>query len=88
MISPGLGFPIQVGPRGLPMLAGQSPMGMPGLQPRPNGALMRPNLPLANGSLSDQLNRISSGLADYMRIGLEDLLRDPGEPEGLAEGTP
>ena len=89
MISPGLGFPIQVGPRGLPMLAGQSPMGMPGLQPRPNGALMRPNLPLANGSLSDQLNRISSGLADYMRIGLEDLLRElsaQGSPEATIKG--
>ena len=89
MMSPGLAFPLQVGPRGLPILAGQSPLGMPGLHPRPNGALMRPNLPLASGSLSDQLNRISSGLSDYMRIGLEDLLRElsaQGSPEATIKG--
>merc|ERR1719445_1803290 len=62
---------------------------MPGLHPRPNGPLMRPNLPLASGSLSDQLSRISSGLADYMRLGMEDLLRElsaQGSPEATIKG--
>merc|ERR1719219_1178899 len=50
---------------------------------------LHPSLPLASGSLSDQLNRISSGLADYMRIGLEDLLRElsaQGSPEATIKG--
>ena len=48
-----------------------------------------PPLPLASGSLSDQLNRISAGLSDYMRIGLEDLLRElsaQGSPEATIKG--
>jgi len=90
MMSPGMGFPMQVGPRGIPMMPpNQSPMGMPGLQPRPTGALMRPNLPLSSGSVSDQLKLVASGLADYMRIGLEDLLRElssQGSPEATIKG--
>jgi len=90
MMSPGMGFPMQVGPRGLPMMApNQTPMGMPGLQPRPPGPLMRPNLPLSSGTVSDQLKLVASGLADYMRIGLEDLLRElssQGSPEATIKG--
>merc|ERR1719466_343301 len=85
-----MGFPMQVGPRGIPMMApNQSPMGMPGLQPRPSGPLMRPNLPLSTGTVSDQLKLVASGLADYMRIGLEDLLRElssQGSPEATIKG--
>ena len=64
-------------------------MSMPGLQPRPTGPMIRPNLPLATGSLNDQLSRISSGLADYMRLGMEDLLRElsaQGSPEATIKG--
>jgi len=90
MMNPGMGFPLQVGPRGLPMMPpNQSPMGMPGLQPRPTGPLMRPNLPLSSGTVSDQLKLVASGLADYMRIGLEDLLRElssQGSPEATIKG--
>jgi vacuolar-type H+-ATPase subunit H len=90
MMSPGMGFPMQVGPRGIPMMPpNQSPMGMPGLQPRPTGPLMRPNLPLSSGTVSDQLKLVASGLADYMRIGLEDLLRElssQGSPEATIKG--
>lgn len=90
MISPQMGFPMQVGPRGIPMMPpNQSPMGMPGLQPRPSGPLMRPNLPLSTGTVSEQLKLVASGLADYMRIGLEDLLRElssQGSPEATIKG--
>jgi len=90
MMNPGMAFPLQVGPRGLPMMPpNQSPMGMPGLQPRPTGPLMRPNLPLSSGTVSDQLKLVASGLADYMRIGLEDLLRElssQGSPEATIKG--
>eukprot|EP00092_Neocalanus_flemingeri_P011331 GFUD01012210.1.p1 GENE.GFUD01012210.1~~GFUD01012210.1.p1 ORF type:complete len:613 (+),score=159.95 GFUD01012210.1:153-1841(+) len=90
MINHQMGFAMQVGPRGIPMMApNQSPMGMPGLQPRPSGPLMRPNLPLSTGSVSDQLKMVASGLADYMRIGLEDLLRElssQGSPEATIKG--
>merc|ERR1711892_969922 len=56
MMNPQMGFPMQVGPRGIPMmLPNQSPMGMPGLQPRPSGPLMRPNLPLSTGTVTEQL---------------------------------
>merc|ERR1719474_2598250 len=67
----------------------QSPMGMPGLQPRPTGPLLRPNLPLSSGTVSEQLKLVASGLADYMRIGLEDLLRElssQGSPEATIKG--
>ena len=84
------GFPMSVGPRGHPMLASSTgAIGMPGLQPRPTGPMMRPNLSLCNGTISDQLGRISSGLADYMRIGLEDMLRElsaQGSPEATIKG--
>jgi len=93
MINHQMGFAMQVGPRGIPMMAtghpNQSPMGMPGLQPRPSGPLMRPNLPLSSGSVSEQLKLVASGLADYMRIGLEDLLRElssQGSPEATIKG--
>eukprot|EP00090_Calanus_glacialis_P029904 TRINITY_DN4807_c0_g1_i1.p1 TRINITY_DN4807_c0_g1~~TRINITY_DN4807_c0_g1_i1.p1 ORF type:complete len:593 (-),score=139.40 TRINITY_DN4807_c0_g1_i1:140-1918(-) len=90
MLSPQMGFPMQVGPRGIPMMPpNQSPMGMPGLQPRPSGPLMRPNLPLSTGTVSEQLKLVASGLADYMRIGLEDLLRElssQGSPEATIKG--
>ena len=51
--------------------------------------MLRPNLPLAKGNLNDQLSRISSGLADYMRLGMEDLLRElsaQGSPEATIKG--
>merc|ERR1711936_930656 len=90
MINHQMNFPMQVGPRGIPMMApNQSPMGMPGPQPRPSGPLMRPNLPLSTGTVSDQLKLVASGLADYMRIGLEDLLRElssQGSPEATIKG--
>jgi len=90
MLNPQMGFGMQVGPRGLPMMPpSQSPMGMPGLQPRPTGPLLRPNLPLSSGPVSDQLKLVASGLADYMRIGLEDLLRElssQGSPEATIKG--
>jgi len=90
MMNPQMGFPMQVGPRGIPMmLPNQSPMGMPGLQPRPSGPLMRPNLPLSTGTVTEQLKLVASGLADYMRIGLEDLLRElssQGSPEATIKG--
>ena len=85
-----MGFPI--GPRAMSMMVsgpGGPPMTMPGLQPRPTGPMLRPSLPLASGSLSDQLSRISSGLADYMRLGMEDLLRElsaQGSPEATIKG--
>ena len=90
MMMGAMGFPI--GPRGLPMMVsgpGGPPLSMPGLQPRPSGPMLRPNLPLATGSLNDQLSRISSGLADYMRLGMEDLLRElsaQGSPEATIKG--
>ena len=90
MMMGAMGFPI--GPRGIPMMVsgpGGPPMTMPGLQPRPTGPMLRPNLPLASGSLNDQLSRISSGLADYMRLGMEDLLRElsaQGSPEATIKG--
>ena len=90
MMMGALGFPM--GPRGIPMMIsgpGGPPMPMPGLQPRPTGPMLRPNLPLASGSLNDQLSRISSGLADYMRLGMEDLLRElsaQGSPEATIKG--
>ena len=77
-------------PRGLPMMPPPLPPpgggggGMPGLQPRP----MRPGQPGA-GSLSDQLNRAASGMADYMRQGLEELLKElsaQGSPEATIQG--
>ena len=90
MMMGAMGFPI--GPRGLPLIVsgpGGPPMTMPGLQPRPTGPMLRPSLPMASGSLSDQLSRISSGLADYMRLGMEDLLRElssQGSPEATIKG--
>jgi len=73
----------QVNSRGLPILASsQSSIGMPGLQ-------LRPNLSLYNGTHSDQLCRLSSDLADYMRIGLEEILRElsaKGSPEATIKG--
>ena len=90
MMMGAMGFPI--GPRGLPIMVsgpGGPPLSMPGLQPRPTGPMLRPNLPLATGSLNDQLSRISSGLADYMRLGMEDLLRElsaQGSPEATIKG--
>ena len=90
MMMGAMGFPI--GPRGMPMMVsgpGGPPLSMPGLQPRPTGPMLRPNLPLATGSLNDQLSRISSGLADYMRLGMEDLLRElsaQGSPEATIKG--
>merc|ERR1712123_152142 len=90
MMNPQMGFPMQVGPRGIPMtLPNQSPMGMPGLQPRPSGPLMRPNLPLSTGTVTEQLKLVASGLADYMRIGVEGLLRElssQGSPEATIKG--
>ena len=86
-----LGFP--VGPQGLAMMVsgpGGGPMvSMPGLQPRPSGPMLRPSQPQNSGSLSDQLSRLSAGLTDYMRAGMEDLLRElsaQGSPEATIKG--
>ena len=82
-----MGYPM--GPRPRAMFQGMgpgqnNPMSMPGLQPRPSGPMMRPS-----GPVSEQLTRMSSGLADYMRMGLEDVLRDlsaQGSPEATIKG--
>jgi len=62
---------------------------MPGLLARPNGSL-RPNLPLASaGAVSDQLNLVASGIAEYMRHGIEEILRElssQGSPEATIKG--
>ena len=62
---------------------------MPGLLARPNGAL-RSNLPLATaGAVSDQLNLVASGIAEYMRHGIEEILRElssQGSPEATIKG--
>ena len=72
--------------------------GPPGLQPRPvsgAGGGMRPPVssPGAAGaggsSVTEQLSRISTSLADYMRLGLEELLRElsaQGSPEATIKG--
>ena len=90
MMNHRMGYP-PMGPRGMfqGMPPGQSSMGMPGLQPRPTGPMIRPNIPLSGGSISDQLNRISSNLADYMRLGLEEMLKElsaHGSPEATIKG--
>jgi len=91
MMNHRMGYP-PMGPRGMyqGMGPGQGPgMGMPGLQPRPTGPMIRPNIPLSGGSISDQLNRISSNLADYMRLGLEEMLKElsaHGSPEATIKG--
>ena len=62
--------------------------GMPGLQQRPNGSL-RNNQPLATGSVSEQLNSVASGIAEYMRHGIEEILRElssQGSPEATVKG--
>jgi len=82
--SPGPHGPHSMGPPG-----GLGPMGMPGLQPRPTGGLLRPVGPLSNGPVSEQLAAAAGGLADYMRMGLEDLLREmsaQGSPQATIKG--
>jgi len=86
-----MGGPRGPGPGSLPpMMAGQLPLSMPGLQPRPNGPMLRPSLPLSSaGSVSEQLKAVAGGLADYMRAGLEELLRElssQGSPEATIKG--
>ena len=54
-------------------LISQPGHGLPGLQHRPNG---RSNLPLATGTVSEQLNVVASGIAEYMRHGIEEVLRE------------
>ena len=69
--------------------AGHGPMGMPGLHPRPGGPANRPPPPLASGPVSEQLAQAAGGLADYMRMGLEDLLREmsaQGSPQATIKG--
>jgi len=71
---------------GLSLLGSQSHGSMPGLQPRPNGSL-RASLPLATaGSVSDQLNMVASGMAEYMRHGIEEILRELSA-QGSSEAT-
>ena len=95
---PHLMFPNQFGPQasgalapGLPMgpPGGHGPMGMPGLHPRPGGPAIRAPAPLANGPVSEQLAAAATGLADYMRMGLEELLREmsaQGSPQATVKG--
>lgn len=65
---------------------------MPGLHPRPNnGFLNRPSgssqQPLAAaGSVSEQLNLVANGIAEYMRHGIEEILRELSA-QGSAEAT-
>jgi len=81
-----------VGPRGghpINPMMNQGQHHMPGLQPRPNGPGLQSNLPLASGSVAEQLTAVAGGLADYMRSGLEELLRDlsaQGSPEATITG--
>ena len=73
-------------PGRVPLLS--QPHGMPGLQPRPNGAV-RSTLPLATGSVSEQLNSVASGITEYMRHGIEEVLRElsaQGSPEATIKG--
>ena len=91
-------FPNQFGPQaagalapGLPMgpPGGHGPMGMPGLHPRPGGPNIRAPAPLASGPVSEQLAAAATGLADYMRMGLEELLREmsaQGSPQATVKG--
>ena len=61
---------------------------MPGLQPRPNGSI-RSNVSLANGTVSEQLNAVASGITEYMRHGIEEVLRElsaQGSPEATIKG--
>jgi len=96
---PHLMFPNQFGPQaaagalapGLPMgpPGGHGPMGMPGLHPRPGGPAIRAPAPLASGPVSEQLAAAATGLADYMRMGLEELLREmsaQGSPQATVKG--
>jgi len=64
-------------------------MGMPGLHPRPGGPAIRAPAPLASGPVSEQLAAAATGLADYMRMGLEELLREmsaQGSPQATVKG--
>lgn len=75
---------LSMGPPG-----GHGPMGMPGLHPRPPGSLVRPPGPMSSGPVSDQLSSAAGSLADYMRMGLEDLLREmsaQGSPQATIKG--
>jgi len=61
---------------------------MPGLQPRPNGSI-RSNVSLASGTVSEQLNAVASGITEYMRHGIEEVLRElsaQGSPEATIKG--
>ncbi|XP_023339369.1 protein kinase C-binding protein 1 isoform X2 [Eurytemora carolleeae] len=64
-------------------LISQPGHGPPGLQSRPNG---RSSLPLATGSVSEQLNVVASGIAEYMRHGIEEVLRELSA-QGSQEAT-
>ena len=91
-------FPNQFGPQGARALTpgmpmgppgGHGPMGMPGLHPRPGGPGVRAAAPLTSGPVSEQLAVAASGLADYMRMGLEELLREmsaQGSPQATIKG--
>ena len=91
-------FPNQFGPQGARALTpgmpmgppgGHGPMGMPGLHPRPGGPGVRAPAPLTSGPVSEQLAVAASGLADYMRMGLEELLREmsaQGSPQATIKG--
>ena len=54
------------------------PMGMPSLHPRPGGPLSGHGqlTPPQAGPVTEQLAKVSSKLADYMRLSLEDIFRD------------
>jgi len=84
-----LGSPPMIGQQraGPPMIS-QPHGGMPGLQARPNGTL-RSGAPLASGTVSEQLSAVASGIAEYMRHGLEEVLRElsaQGSPEATIKG--
>ena len=64
---------------------------MPGLHPRPNSFLRSAgsstNLPLSSAtSVSEQLNIVAGGIADYMRHGIEEILRELSA-QGSSEAT-
>ena len=84
-----LGSPPMIGQQraGPPMIS-QPHGGMPGLQARPNGTL-RSGAPLASGTVSEQLSAVATGIAEYMRHGLEEVLRElsaQGSPEATIKG--
>ena len=88
---PMFGLPMgMAGPMGPPPGPVPGPMGMPGLHPRPGvGPALRPQGPLAQGPVSEQLKAAAGSLADYMRMGLEDLLREmsaKGSPQATIKG--